>query len=133
MLVIPTLHVIYIFQETNRERETEPSRGGSGLDQRKEELGTCPHQPNTRFIETQSLKKKTLKFQDSWFRQYKWIHYSPSLKVCFVFTVPNILEIRNPLKPVRLMELLLKPDSVTGKKLSKGSLNMKTAIAIQQR
>lgn len=31
------------------------------------------------------------------------------------------------------MELLLKPDSVTGKKLFKGSLNMKTAIAIQQR
>ena len=122
--------MLYIFQETNRERETEPSRGGSGLDQRKEELGTCPHPPNNRFIETQSLKKETLKFQDSWFRQYKWITVP---KVCFVFTVPNILEIRNPLKPVRLMELLLKPDSVTGKKLSKGSLNMKTVIAIQQR
>ena len=81
--VIPTLHVI--FQETDRERETEPGKGGSGLDQHKEELGTCPHQPNTRFIETQSLKNKTLKFQDSWFRQYKWLHYSPSLKgvLCF--------------------------------------------------
>ena len=52
-------YMLYIFQETNRERETESGRGGSGLDQRKEELGTCPHQPNNRFIETQSLKKKT--------------------------------------------------------------------------
>ncbi|XP_063754288.1 zinc finger MYM-type protein 1-like isoform X1 [Eleginops maclovinus] len=64
-------------------RETDPGRERS--DQHAEELGSCPHQPNSCFIQTQSLTKKTLKFQDSWFRKHTWLHYSKALKgvLCF--------------------------------------------------
>ena len=48
-----------LFQATNMDIDTERGRESSGLDQRRVELGTCRHQPNTRIIEIQSLKKIT--------------------------------------------------------------------------
>jgi len=35
--------------------------------------------------ESFQLLKKTLRFQEKWFRDYPWLHYSPSAKAIFCF------------------------------------------------
>lgn len=59
--------------------------------QREEELNTpedilvSPYQPAAQLIEPQTLPNRTLRFQESWFKDYPWLHYSPAIKgvVCF--------------------------------------------------
>lgn len=46
---------------------------------------TKPYQPPPQCIETQTLANKTFAFQEKWFRDFPWLHYSPSVKgvLCF--------------------------------------------------
>lgn len=46
---------------------------------------TKPYQPPSQCIETQTLANKTLAFQEKWFWDFPWLHYSPSVKgvLCF--------------------------------------------------
>ncbi|KAK0144467.1 Zinc finger MYM-type protein 1 [Merluccius polli] len=59
--------------------------------QTEEELNTpedilvSPYQPAAQLIEPQTLPNRTLRFQESWFKDYPWLHYSPAIKgvLCF--------------------------------------------------
>ncbi|XP_072565314.1 zinc finger MYM-type protein 1-like [Paramormyrops kingsleyae] len=46
---------------------------------------TKPYQPPSQCIETQTLSKKTLTFQQKWFHDFPWLHYSTSVRgvLCF--------------------------------------------------
>lgn len=46
---------------------------------------TEPYQPHLQFLETQTLVHKSLTFQQKWFQDFSWLHYSPSVKgvLCF--------------------------------------------------
>lgn len=46
---------------------------------------TEPFQPDPKFIEVQKLSNKMLRFQESWFKSFSWLHYCSELKgvVCF--------------------------------------------------
>ena len=50
-----------------------------------EELLTEPYQPNPKNMPVQKLPNKTLHFQDKWFREFPWLHYSQTLNgvLCF--------------------------------------------------
>ncbi len=51
------------------------------------DLSACtkPYQPPPQCIEKQILSNKSLTFQEKWYQEYPWLHYSPSVKgvLCF--------------------------------------------------
>ena len=54
-------------------------------------LPPTPFHPNSADICAQTLKNRTLNFQDSWFSRYPWLHYDPSLKAVLCYTCSKAL------------------------------------------
>jgi len=58
---------------------------------------TCsqPYQPDVSDIPKQALKNRTLSFQKSWYSDYPWLHYKPSVLgvVCFYCATAEHLEL----------------------------------------
>jgi len=46
---------------------------------------TTPYQPHSQCIEKQILPNKSLAFQEKWYQDFPWLHYSPSVRgvLCF--------------------------------------------------
>uniref|UniRef100_A0A3B3QRQ9 TTF-type domain-containing protein n=1 Tax=Paramormyrops kingsleyae TaxID=1676925 RepID=A0A3B3QRQ9_9TELE len=44
-----------------------------------------PNQPNAKSIPVQTLSNRVLHFQERWYKEYPWLHYSPTVKgiLCF--------------------------------------------------
>lgn len=51
----------------------------------QDEMFDKPNHPDPRVMPDQQLPNKTLRFQEKWFRDYAWLHYSPIVKgvLCF--------------------------------------------------
>lgn len=58
----------------------EQSSAGDSLD-----IQSKPNQSYPKCIPVQKLPNKVLHFQENWYRQYPWLHYSPTVKgiLCF--------------------------------------------------
>ncbi|KAF3834036.1 hypothetical protein F7725_025240 [Dissostichus mawsoni] len=68
-----------------RERESSQAGENEGTGKEGEELGLCPNHPNVKVIPSQTLSNRILYFQEKWFKDHTWLHYSPSVKgvLCF--------------------------------------------------
>ncbi|KAF3851689.1 hypothetical protein F7725_013461 [Dissostichus mawsoni] len=71
--------------EFDNERESSQAGENEGTGKEGEELGLCPNHPNVKVIPSQTLSNRILYFQDKWFKDHTWLHYSPSVKgvLCF--------------------------------------------------
>ncbi|XP_069381427.1 zinc finger MYM-type protein 1-like [Paralichthys olivaceus] len=68
--------------DSERERDRMSSQTGDdeGTGEEGRELGPFPNHPNVKVIPSQTLSNKTLYFQEKWFKDHTWLHYSPSVK-----------------------------------------------------
>ncbi|KAF3844400.1 hypothetical protein F7725_007563 [Dissostichus mawsoni] len=71
--------------EFDNERESSQAGENEGTGKEGEELGLCPNHPNVKVIPSQTLSNRILYFQEKWFKDHTWLHYSPSVKgvLCF--------------------------------------------------
>ena len=65
-------------------QQDNPSQTEEELNTR-EDILVSPYQPAAQLIEPQTLPNRTLRFQESWFKDYPWLHYSSEIKgvLCF--------------------------------------------------
>ncbi|KAF3835666.1 hypothetical protein F7725_028224 [Dissostichus mawsoni] len=81
VLIIPSSRE----SEFDNERESSQAGENEGTGKEEEELGLCPNHPNVKVIPSQTLSNRILYFQEKWFKDHTWLHYSPSVKgiLCF--------------------------------------------------
>ncbi|XP_035252911.1 uncharacterized protein LOC118216024 [Anguilla anguilla] len=79
------MEIIHSSRESEFAGESRQAGEDEGAGEEGEEFGPCPTQPNVNVIPSQTLLNRTLYFQEKWFKDYTWLHYSPSLKgvLCF--------------------------------------------------
>ncbi|KAJ4928441.1 hypothetical protein JOQ06_016233, partial [Pogonophryne albipinna] len=70
------------FERDESERDESESQESESQFERDEsesqaEIYSKPNHPDPRVIPPQQLPNKTLRFQEKWFRDFPWLHYSP--------------------------------------------------------
>ena len=78
--------------DSNRERSSEEFDDNEEQCRTRDilEIESKPNQPHPTLICVQTLPNKVLHFKEDQYRQYPWLHYSPTVKGirCFYFVKP---------------------------------------------
>lgn len=76
----PVVSIRESSSESDTGSDEEQCSGGDSLD-----IGNKPNQPDPKSIPDQTLTSRVLHFQERWYKQYPWLHYSPAVKgvLCF--------------------------------------------------
>lgn len=65
--------------------EEEQCKSGDILD-----IENKPNQPNPKSIPFQTLSSRFLHFQERWYKEYPWLHYSPAVKLLLLLLCEGI-------------------------------------------
>ncbi|KAL0970033.1 hypothetical protein UPYG_G00236200 [Umbra pygmaea] len=69
-------------EQSTDEVQEQPATQNEGI--HLEQPMDCPYQPSAMDIEPLTPLNRTLRFQDSWYKAFPWLHYSDQMKEVFI-------------------------------------------------